>query len=128
MAVREITVEEYRAEFRAQEVAAAEQFAVRCPVCGTVQNATSLIRAGVGRNFEDVERTLGFACVGRFTGAGPHRNGVPAGRGCDWTLGGFLKAHTLVVLKADGSRHARFEAASAAEAAELVKTQAAAPA
>ncbi len=93
-----------------------EHYAFRCPVCNTVQSATDLIKAGAGKTFDDVEKYLAFTCVGSFTGAGPHVKGEPAGRGCDWTLGGLFQFHKLEVETPDGKRNPRFEVASPEEA------------
>lgn len=87
-----------------------------CPVCGTVQSAESLIRAGVKRAM--VDGALGFACVGRFTGAGEHEQGERPGRGCDYTLGGLFKLHELEV-EMDGRRNPMFNLASNEQALHL---------
>lgn len=114
-----MTIPEFHAALKAQGVSSREDFAFRCPMCGTVRSARSLMLGGAGGGFDEVERFLGFSCVGRFTDAGPHKNGVPAGRGCDWTLGGLLSLHCLEVIDQDGVGHPRFEPASAQEAQEL---------
>lgn len=89
---RELTLEEFRAEVKAQGVEK-NDFAFICPSCGTVQSAKMLIAAGAGKDFDEVESILGFSCVGRFSG--DKGEGV---KGCDWTLGGFLQIHELSVL------------------------------
>lgn len=93
-----------------------EHYAFKCPICGTVQSAADLIRAGAGGNYDEVEGKVGFSCVGRFTNAGPHKRGEVAGRGCDWTLGGLFRLHVLEVVTEDGERHPLFEPASPEEA------------
>lgn len=116
--MRTITVEQFHAELRAQGVSGSERLAFKCPVCATVQSAADLIAAGAGADFDAVEKYLGYSCVGRFTNAGPFRKskGDVPGRGCDWTLGGLFRLHTLEVTTPDGKAHARFEPASPAEA------------
>lgn len=91
-----------------------EHLAFCCPMCQTVQSAFDLIAAGAGEQFEDVEKYLGFSCVGRWLDSGPPP-GVP-GRGCNWTLGGLLRLHKLEVETPDGKRHPRFEPCTPAEA------------
>ena len=110
-----MTVTEFHARILDQGVTR-EDYAFRCPVCNTVQSAADLIEAGAGKTFEEVEKYLAFSCVGRFTGAGPHVKGEPAGRGCNWTLGGLFQIHTLEVETPDGECHPRFEVAPPEEA------------
>lgn len=94
-----------------------EHYAVKCPVCGTIQSGYDLIRAGAGNTFEEVATShLGFDCIGRFTNAGPHTRGSEPGKGCDWTLGGFLHAHKLLIVMPDGTEHPHFEVATKEEA------------
>jgi hypothetical protein len=114
--MRTIRVDEFHAELKAQGVRSHEHFAFRCPVCGTIQSSRDLIDAGAGKNFDDVEKFLAFSCVGRWTNAGPYKKSNPAGRGCDWTLGGFFHLHNLTVMAADGKQHPRFELATPEEA------------
>lgn len=116
--LRKISIEEFHSELRAQGVSGKHHLAFRCPMCGTIQSATSLIKAGAGKDFEQVEKFLGFSCVGRFTNAGPPRK-KPDGQPCDWTLGGLFQFHELEVIDTDGQSHPRFEIATAAEAAAL---------
>jgi len=98
-------------------------YAFRCPICKTIQSAADLIAAGAGKNFDEVQRFLGFSCVGRFTDAGPHRKDEPPGRGCNWTLGGLFQLHELEVVSADGKRHPMFEIATRAEAQEHMRAR-----
>jgi hypothetical protein len=123
---RTITVEQFKAELIAQGVKGHEDFTFRCPVCKTIQSARDLIKAGAGKNFDEVEGYLAFSCVGRFTGAGPQRKDDPPGRGCDWTLGGLFQLHDLIVTTPDGKMHPRFEPASPAEAQAHAKRHASA--
>lgn len=116
---RQITVEQLHTELRAQGVSGREHYAFRCVCCGTIQSGASLIRAGAGATFEDVEKWVGFSCVGRFTNAGPRRKGEPPGRGCDWTLGGLFTIHKLEILTDDGKACALFEPATPEEARSL---------
>lgn len=109
-----MTLDEYRTAVKAQGVPR-EHIAMKCPMCCTVQSGADLIAAGAGANFEAVERYLGFACLGRFTGAGSPRK-EPDGKPCNWTLGGLFRLHKLEVVTPDGEKHFRFELATPAEA------------
>ena len=113
-------------QLNAQGVSSREHFAFRCPMCRTVQSAASLIRAGAGKSFDDVEPYVAFSCIGRFTAAGPHRRGSHPGRGCDWTLGGLLGIHNVVLVLADGVERPLFDIAAADEA-QALERQLAAP-
>lgn len=119
--MRILTIEQFHSELRNQGVNSREDLAFKCPMCGTVQSARDLIAAGAGKTMDEVERYLAFSCVGRFTDAGPHKKGTPPGRGCDWTLGGFLGIHKLTVIDEEGKTHPRFEPASPEEAREHQK-------
>jgi len=116
--VEVIPVAEFHRRLNAQGVSGRQHFALRCPMCGTVQSATSLIKAEAGSDFYEVEKYLGFSCVGRFTGAGYPRE-KPDGEPCNWTLGGMFTLHTLEVETVDGKRHPRFEVATPEEAQAL---------
>lgn len=78
-----------------------------CPMCDTIQSAEDLIAAGVDK--AKVKNYIGFSCIGRWTGAGSHLKSKGKGNGCDWTLGGFFLAHTLVIENAEGKKQASFE-------------------
>lgn len=116
--MRTVSVEEFRAELKAQGVSSRDHVALVCPICGCAQTAADLIEAGAGATFDEVERFLGFSCVGRWTNAGPARR-PNDGKPCDWTLGGLFRLHTLEVITADGDTHPRFEPASPAVAQAL---------
>lgn len=122
--MRTVTLDEFIAALKSQHVPR-HCVAFKCPMCGTVQSATDLIDAGAGADMDEVERYLGFSCVGRWTGAGPHKDGAPSGKGCDWTLGGLFQLHKLEVVTPDGKRHPRFEPASSEEARIHMAAQAA---
>lgn len=112
--MKTMTVIEFHDALIAQGVGR-EDLAFICPMCKTVQSAADLIVAGAGANFDEVEKYLGFSCVGRFTGAGSPRK-EPDGAACDWTLGGFFTLHKLEVVTEDGKHHPRFEPATADQA------------
>lgn len=108
-----MTVELFNEALKKQQVPR-EHLAFKCPMCGTVQSAYDLIKAGAGKAFDEVDGYIGFSCLGRFTSAGPPRkenDGLP----CNWTLGGLFRMHTFEVITEDGKHHPYFEPASAAE-------------
>lgn len=121
--MKTLTLEEYHAQLKAQKVAH-EDFAMKCPMCGTIQSARDLIAAGAGKTFEEVEKYLGFSCVGRFTHSKPPdvgRKPQPGLTGCNWSLGGLLCLHNLAVVTPDGEKHPRFEVATPEEALAHIK-------
>ncbi len=124
-----ITRDELTRRAEAQGVSHPRHWAFVCPICSTVQSPASLMAAGV--HPDEVDHVLGFSCEGRATDAGPWpgdrargsramaRRGV---RGCDWTLGGLFRIHTLeVVCPGEGGDYSRpcFQVASPAEAQAL---------
>jgi hypothetical protein len=119
--IRTISVTEFRAELAAQGVNHPRHYALKCPICGTVQSMASLVVAGA--SVEDAEKQIGFSCEGRITGVGPLPKNASAERrgqrGCDWSLGGLFSLHMLEVVTEDGRTHPRFEIASPEEAQEL---------
>lgn len=121
--IETIALSEFHSRLKAQGVTR-DHFAFKCPMCATVQSAQSFICAGAGEDFDAVEKYVGFACVGRFTGAGPSRK-EPDGKPCDWSLGGLFKLHKLEVQIEDGATQPIFEVATPAEARALVVLNAA---
>lgn len=118
MSVETIELDEFHARLKAQGVADRLDLAFRCPMCTTVQSMRTLIAAEAGATAAEVERFVGFACVGRWTGAGSPDPKQPAGQGCNWTLGGLFQTHRLQVVTDEGLRPT-FEVATAEEASEL---------
>jgi len=108
-----LTLEEYRAALTAQQVPP-EFMAVVCPMCGTVQNSLDLINAGVGKDMNDVEKYIGFSCIGRWTGGKPPRR-TPDGKPCDWTLGGLFSCHKMEI-DHEGKTYPHFEVATPQQA------------
>lgn len=120
--MKTMTIPEFHAALHDQKAPSREDIAFKCVMCGTVQSARSFINAGAGKTMDDVDRWLGFSCVGRFTKAGPHKKGTPPGKSCDWTLGGLFTLHCLEVVDADGKKHPHFEPASPDETSALART------
>ena len=103
--------DDFHDALKLQGVQTREDLGFVCPMCGTVQTARDLIDAGAGKDFDEVEKYLGFSCVGRWTGARAPRE-KPDGNPCNWTLGGLFKLHKLEVVTPDGKHHPRFEPAT----------------
>lgn len=93
-----MTIKEFRDAIKSQGVPI-EDVTFQCPKCKTIQSAKDLIEAGAGETFDDVEKYLGFSCVGRWDES----------KGCNWTLGGLFQIHELEVVTPDGEKHPRFK-------------------
>lgn len=112
--MKTMTLAEIRETLNSQGVPS-EHRAFKCPMCHTVQSSADFVAAGVGPDYDSVKRKVGYGCIGIFTGAGSPSQSTP-GQGCNWTLGGALKMHTLEIIDDEGGRHATFEPATAEEA------------
>jgi hypothetical protein len=112
-----ISLADFHLLLRAQNVPR-EHMAFHCPMCGTLQSATDLIKAGAGTTFDDVEKYLAFSCVGRFTHMlPPPRDKTQSTQiGCNWTLGGFFPLCDLIVRTPDGKTHPTFKPATPEQA------------
>jgi hypothetical protein len=62
-----------------------KEWRFKCPVCGNIQSANDFIHFGI----EEPESKIYFSCIGRWV----------KGTGCDYTLGGLLKANMHYVIK-----------------------------
>lgn len=105
--VDQISISDFRDRLKEQGVAGREHSAFKCPRCTTVQSISSMVKAGL--NSSDAEKYIGFSCIGRFS----------KNEGCDWTLDGLFKIHTLEVIDEAGAAHPMFQCASPDEAQEL---------
>ena len=121
MSIETIDIPELHRRFKAQGVSSRQHIAVICPMCATVQSMRSLINAGAGKTEDEVERYVGFSCVGRFTGEGSALSDEERqqGKGCDWTLGGLFKLHKLEVIDPEGRARPYFQIASPDQAQAL---------
>jgi hypothetical protein len=127
--MKQITIPELHEQFRAQGASAREHIAFKCPVCETVQSMASLKRAGCPD--DKLEKQIGFSCEGRWSKAGPWpstptkqkrrrlEGRLDGPRGCDWTLGGLFRIHTLEVINEKGDPQPIFELASPEETKAL---------
>lgn len=96
-----IKLEEFRKEATERFGVDMRKWKFKCPKCGEPQSAEDLVAAGVDQ--ADIEKYLGFSCVGRFT----------ENKGCNWTLGGLFQIHELEIETDDGEKHPRFDLAEA---------------
>jgi predicted RNA-binding Zn-ribbon protein involved in translation (DUF1610 family) len=110
---------ELHARMKAQFVER-DDIAFVCPMCGTVQSMRTLRCAGVAD--DQLERYIGFSCVGRFTGKGspPAKAADRDFQGCNWTLGGLLRLHELEVRLPGNDRPQATFAIASPEAAQAL--------
>ncbi|EDU6781537.1 hypothetical protein CJG67_001244 [Salmonella enterica subsp. enterica serovar Gaminara] len=113
--MKTLTHEQYLALLYSQNVER-QDYAVICPMCGTVQSARLLIQAGVAPDFGEAVRYLGFSCVGRFTGKSSPSDEKGKNHGCNWTLGGLLQCHVMVPEDPTGVKRPVFEPATPEQA------------
>lgn len=85
MTRHQIDVEDFR-RIATETFGAPDQWRFRCPQCGHVQSIASVKEHDTEPN-RDNFTWITFSCEGRF---------VP-GFGCNWTLGGLFKIHTVEV-------------------------------
>jgi hypothetical protein len=109
--MKTMTIEEFHAALKAQGTKDRAELVMICPMCGTPQCGREFISSGAGKTFDDIEKYLGFSCIGRFTGA-PAPRKTPDGKPCNWTLGGLFSMHKIEVITADGKKYPRFEVAT----------------
>ena len=112
--ISKMSLDEFHAACKKQAPRPSEIVFV-CPMCKRPQNALDLIEVGAGKNLDEVNKYLGFSCIGRWTGAGSPRK-KPDGQPCNWTLGGLFKCHEFEVVSPDGESHALFRLATKEEA------------
>ena len=99
--MKQMTQDEFYAEAKRRFGPKARDWKFVCPACGTIQSIQQYFDAGLSQ--EAVHGVVGYSCIGRFTGQGDagisaHHRGEPWDKGCNWTLGGLLRIHTLEVL------------------------------
>lgn len=109
-----MTLDDFQAACK-EQAPRQEEIVFVCPMCKRPQNALDLIEAGAGKDFDEVNKYLGFSCVGRWTGAGSPRK-KPDGKPCNWTLGGLFRVHEFAVITTDGKSHPLFRLVTKEEA------------
>ena len=117
--MKQITQDEFLSEAKRRFGDNPRNWKFVCPMCGTVQSVQQLLYAVLasGGKKDDVHGYIGYSCIGRFTGQGDKgisakTKGIPWDKGCNWTLGGLLRVHTLEV-QIDGKPRPTFELAEA---------------
>lgn len=115
---RTIDLDTFLAELKAQGVSSRQHLAFVCVMCKCPQSMASMAKACPDATAADLESSIGFSCVGRWTGAGSPR-AEPDGAPCNWTLGGLLNFADLYVVKSDGQTVPHFEIASPEQAQAL---------
>lgn len=120
--MKKLTLDEFQSVLKAQGVER-EDYAFKCPMCGTIQSGRMLINAGAGVDFDAMNGVVGFSCVGRFTGKTSPSVEKDKNSGCNWTLGGLFQMHVLEVITPDGVAHPHFEPATPEEANCLALSQ-----
>lgn len=108
--MKTVTLAEFRKE-AVDQAPSSDLVVYKCPMCETLQTARDLVSAGAGESLDEVERYLGFSCIGRFTGRGSPSAEKGKGHGCNWTLGGLFQMHSFEVVTPDGKAHPLFELA-----------------
>lgn len=78
----------------------ASEWRFKCVQCGETQTAKDFHDAGLTQD-EAMSRAY-FSCIGRLI----------KGRGCDWSLGGLLKFHSVEVLDEEGHLRPVFDFAN----------------
>ena len=117
--MKTLTQQEFFTEAESRFGADVRNWKFVCPMCGTVQSVQQLHDAVVasGETEDRVDGYIGFSCIGRFTGQ--RNEGITAknrgekwDKGCNWTLGGLFKFHTLEIVTPDGALRPIFELAA----------------
>lgn len=74
----------------------------KCPNCNHIQSVNSILKNNKELSKYEVRDFVSSNCEGRYT----------KGYGCDWSLQGLLKLHTLEILTSDGSQYSVFNYAN----------------
>jgi hypothetical protein len=116
--MKKVSLAEFHAALKEQGVKDRSDLVFICPMCGTLQTANDLIAAGAGADFSEVEKYIGFSCVGRWTHSLPPPREKDKGTqcGCNWTLGGLFQCHEYEVTLDDGKTYRHFAPASPEQA------------
>lgn len=80
-----INYEDWLSELKSRFGEDSKKWAFKCPSCGNVQTAQDFVDNGLGEHKDNVY----FNCIGRYM----------KNKGCDWSLGGFLKINKISVMK-----------------------------
>jgi hypothetical protein len=111
--MKTITQADFIAEVRRRHGDDPVKWKFVCPMCNTPQSAEDFYAAGFKRGTGEVNKYLGFSCIGRFTGKGPAKRASIVREGCDWTLGGLFQLHEVEIVTEDGKHCPHFDIAEA---------------
>lgn len=117
--LRIIPVAEFVAEAKKRFGEDAVKWQFVCPMCDTAQSAEDFYATGkFQRGTGELNKFLGFSCIGRFTGQGDEgiaakNRGQKWDKGCNWTLGGLFQCHHIEIVGDDGKNHPHFDLAPA---------------
>ena len=92
-----MTLEAWRAEATKRFGPRGQDWRFKCAMCGQEQSFQDFLDAGMTP--EEAQSRAHFSCLGRWV----------TGRGCDWTLGGLFRIHTVEVETPDGKKTPVFE-------------------
>lgn len=95
---REIPLAEWQAEGLRRFGRDPLDWRFKCVICGHVQDGRGMMERHNISQDEALSRSS-FSCEGRLGGE----------EGCDWSLGGLFKLHTVEIVHPDGSREPVFE-------------------
>jgi len=104
---RRVTIEEWHAEARARFGDDPNKWRFKCPSCGFVQTRLDFLAYGVPRH--DVDRRLGFSCIGRSILQTCRDSSdvvefmeANRGYGCNYAGGGLFRINPVEVVYLDG--------------------------
>lgn len=103
--MRTITLEQWAAEGSQKFGDDQSEWKFICPNCGHIQTAIDFHELGMPD--EQINRFLGFSCIGRYIDGckGEFGNGIAP---CNYTSGGLFNIAPLTVI-ANGAEHHMFE-------------------
>lgn len=93
--MKRISVEEWSKEAEALFGKDKKKWRFKCVNCGEVQTLQEFL----DHKIDNPDCRVHFSCIGRWV----------KGRGCSWTLGGFLQRHKVEVIDNSGGVHPIFE-------------------
>lgn len=117
MSRRQISYDDFRAEAVKRFGEDPRHWKFVCPACGTKQSPADLLATGkFVPGSGQVNKVVGYSCIGRFTGQGDDgiaakNRGLAWDKGCNWTLGGLLQIHDIELIDEDGEAHPHFDLA-----------------
>lgn len=96
--MKTVTLEDFQTEGERRFGKERKNWQLQCPQCKQAMIAEDYRAAGV--LVDDINKYVGFSCVGRFN---------DGKKGCDWTLGGLFQIHELEIQDEEGNMHPHFD-------------------